>query len=184
MKTTICALGASAVLFVSVHAWAGAQDQQFDFDCDVPAGSYSQWTGSLSPRADKVSGQIELVESRLSRRRTSKSWGAVANVYLVRGDQAVGVRMIPDFDDRDVIKVTTFRPAVDGGAELIGTVSRKNGPVAFSMTWTPAGGVELQVAGKTVSLSAGNFAPESLAVSCSTGEFKFTDMTVETADGP
>lgn len=157
----------------SAVAWGESIEQTFQFDCDVPAGKMSDWIGTIAPRLQQVTGNIEMLEPREHER-----WWPVASVFLVGGDQKVGLQLFRDRKVQDMLQVAVLRPDSEGGRSVLTSVPWKGSPVAFNLSVNDSGDVEVSVAGKVASLILKDIAVDRIALSCSTAQFKFTDVVV------
>jgi hypothetical protein len=165
-----------AVLVASSSIAAAQPPTTYEFDCDVPPGRASEWTGTVAPILTGISGHIELIEPRANER-----WNPVASVFLVRDDVRVGLQLIVARDAPDSVQIAVLRSNSSGGREVLGTAAWKANRVPFSMSSTKAGEVTLSVAGKDVSLGVTEFRAEKIALSCSSGQFKFGEVSVESS---
>ena len=148
-------------------------EQTFQFDCDVPAGNVSDWVGTFLPDLQRISGRIELIEPR-----THKHWFPAASVFLVEGENKFGLQLYLDRKNQDVLQVAVLRPVDKGGRTVIATVPWKRNPIDFSLSLLETGDVEVEVAHATVPLKVARFKADRIALSCSTAQFKFIDVTV------
>jgi hypothetical protein len=67
-----------------------------------------------------------------------------------------------------------------GGSEKIGLgiIPRTKDPIPFTLRIDSTGLLKATVAGNEASTNLGDFKPDSMQLSCSTGDFEFTDVTV------
>jgi hypothetical protein len=165
----ILALLAGSAPFVRAHS----AEQTFQFDCDVPPAKFSEWNATLSPGLTRISGRVELIESRSHER-----WNPTASVLLVRGDEYVGLQLHVVRAAPEVVQVSVYRPKEKGGRTLLMTVPWRAHPVAFTLTHEASGEFLLNVEGKEAALGVTDFRPDKLSLGCSTGEFKFIDIAV------
>ena len=96
----------------------------------------------------------------------------------------MGLQLFLDRDSPESLQVSVARLEGLGGRAVLTSVPWKKNPVTFSMSLTSTGDVDLTVGNRTVSLGVKNFSPEKVSVSCSTAEFKFSDIIVQTNDVP
>jgi hypothetical protein len=165
-----------AVLVASSSIAAAQPPPTYEFDCDVPPGRASEWSGTVAQLLTGVSGHIELIEPRANER-----WNPIASVFLVRDDARVGLQLFVAKDAPDSLQIAVLRPKSAGGREVLGTITWKGNRVPFSMSSTKAGEVTLSVAGKDVSLGVTEFRAEKISLSCSSGQFKFGEVSVESS---
>ena len=154
-------------------AWGDLLEQTFQFDCDVPAGKMSDWVGTIIPRFKHVAGTIELLEPRVHER-----WWPVASVFLVQGTQQVGLQLYRDRKEQDALQVALLRPESEGGRSVLTSVPWKGNPVAFNLAVKDSGDVEVAIAGKVALLGVKDLEAERISLSCSSAQFKFTDVAV------
>ena len=153
--------------------WGDSIEQTFQFDCDVPAGKMSDWTGTIVPRLQQVAGTIELLEPREHER-----WWPVASVLLIHANQKVGLQLYRDREAQDTLQVAVLRQESEGGRSVLTSVPWKGSPVAFLLSVDASSGVKVSVAGKVAFLDLKGIDFEGIALSCSTAQFKFTDVVV------
>lgn len=164
-----CVLAASAAV-----ACADSIEQTFQFDCDVPAGNASEWMGTIVPQLRQVTGTIELLQPREHER-----WWPVASVFLMYGDEKVGLQLYRDRNSHDTLQVAVLRPKNEGGRSVLTSVPWQGSPVAFRLSVNAAGDVEVFAAGKVASLALKNIDIEKIVLSCSSAQFKFRDVVVQ-----
>lgn len=155
---------------------AQAAEQTFQFDCDVPPGKFSDWSGTVAPGLTGISGRIELLEPR-----SHKRWIPTAGVWLARGDERVGLQLSVIAATPDVVQVYVYRSRENGERTLLTTVPWRAHPIAFTLSYETSGDLKLTVEGKEAPLGMTGFHPEKLSLSCSTAQFKFIDVVVTSA---
>lgn len=168
----IRALLACALCAGSAVASGDSIEQTFQFDCDVPPANVSDWSGTIVPRLQQVTGTIELLQPREHER-----WWPVASVLLSHGDQQTGLQLYQDRKTQDTLQVAVLRPGKEGRSVLT-SVPWKGSPVAFRFSVTESGDVELSVAGKVALLALKDIEVEKISLSCSTAQFKFKDLVL------
>ena len=173
MRRMIRTVLACVLYASSAVSWGDSLEQTFQFDCDVPAGRASDWIGTIVPRLQHVAGTIELLEPRVHER-----WWPVASVFLVQGTQRVGLQLYWDRKEQDTLQVAVLRPESEGGRSVLTSVPWKGSPIAFNLSVKDSGDVELAIAGKVALLGAKNLEAERISLSCSSAQFKFTDVAV------
>jgi hypothetical protein len=166
-------VAACVLCATSAAAWGDRIEQTFQFDCDVPAGKMSEWVGTIVPQLQQVTGNVEMLEPREHER-----WWPVASVFLVHGEQKVGLQLFRDRKAQDTLQVAVLRPDSEGGRSILTSVPWKGSPVAFNLSVNDSGDVDVSAAGKAASLRLKDIAVEKIALSCSTAQFKFTDVVV------
>jgi hypothetical protein len=164
---------ACALCAIPAAASGDRIEQTFQFDCDVPAGKMSDWVGTVMPQLQQVTGNIEMLEPREHER-----WWPIASVFLVQGDQKVGLQVYRDRKAQDALQVAVLRPDSEGGRSVLTSVPWEGTRIAFSFSVNDSGDVELAAAGKKASLRLKDVAIERITLACSTAQFKFTDVVV------
>lgn len=155
---------------------AGADVVRHDFECDTPAGHFSYWKRSVSGSEIEISGNVT-VNDMLK----DKKWSPAANVFLAQrgGDRTTqfgirlfGIMKTPDLVFLELLKV--------GGRDMIGfgPIPRTSKPVPFTLKLDTTGVLKVTVAGSEASTNLGTFKPNAVELSCSTGDFEFTDVVV------
>jgi hypothetical protein len=147
--------------------------QSYDFDCDVPAGHFSEWSGSLPSHITRISGSIAL-----NRQEQDPRWLPVANVFLL-GDSPgarVGLQLTAQRDKPTELVISVRDTA--GQRSVIGSTSTEGGPVSFLLSLSKRGVLTLAAGGATQDLELGDFKITKLALSCSTGEFMYKSVVV------
>jgi hypothetical protein len=152
---------------------AESAEQIFQFDCDVPAGRASDWSGTVPPGLSKISGRVELIEPR-----RNEKWLPVASVWLERGDERVGLQVHLAPSTPEVVQVSVVKPEDDGGRTLLTTAPWRAHAIAFTLTYEASGEIRLAIEGKEASLGVTDFRADKLSLGCSSGQFKFVDVAV------
>jgi len=166
----ISATGLSAV---SARA---ADEPRHTFECDTPAGHFAYWERTVSGAEIEVSGKVTVNDLL-----TDKKWSPTIFVSLKAGSTKKGpfglrvfaVMKTPEYLFLELLKV--------GGRDPIGLgmIPRTKEPVPFALRLDASGLLTVTVAGVDASTPLGDFKPEMLQLSCSTGDFEFTDVTVK-----
>jgi hypothetical protein len=159
---------------------ADVVEQTFQFDCDVPPGKVSEWNGTVPPAMTQVSGRIQLIEARHDER-----WLPSASVRVVQAEEKIGLRLYVTPDAPQVLQVELLRPGSKNQNDrgLLTTVPADTHSVAFTLSATAAGDIRVTIGGKDASLAATHFRAQKISLSCSTGEFKFVDVSVKSNVG-
>lgn len=147
--------------------------QSYDFDCDVLPGHLSEWKGSLRSNVTQISGSIELVH-----RESDPRWEPVANVFLKgeSANQAVGLQLTVYRDNPAVVEIAV-RDA-QGKRTVIGSTSAESGPISFLLALNKPAELTIAAGGASGNVELGSLQPTRLALSCSTGEFKYKSVVV------
>jgi hypothetical protein len=160
-----------------MSAFACAADEsRHAFECDTPAGHFSYWKRSVSSAVLEVSGKV-----RVNGLLKDKKWSPGANVFVVqRGKDTTaqfGLRLYVVMKTPDMLFLELLKI---GGREAIGLglVPRTSDPVPFTLLLDATGLLKVSLAGMEGSTNLGAFKPDSIELSCSTGDFEFTDVVV------
>jgi hypothetical protein len=168
------------VSLLGLCAWVSAplraeptSPQSYDFDCDVPAGHFSEWDGSLPSHIARISGSIELTH-----REQDPRWAPVANVFLLGESPGtvVGLQLTVHRDNPTELEISVRDTG--GKRSVIGSTSADSGPISFLLSVSKPGVLTLAAGGATQDLELGSFKITKLALSCSTGEFKYKSVVV------
>ena len=154
---------------------AATDNPRHTFECDTPAGHFSQWTRSVSNGAIEISGKVVLNEVR-----EDKKWTTVANVLLRHGKDRAGRFGIRFYTDKETSNLLYIELLKIGGRAPIGTGSTRHSkkPISFTLRLDTTGLLTAAVAGSEASTQLADFKPDSFEINCSTGDFEFTDVTV------
>ena len=173
MTRVFAALLISLVIGHCCSLQAQALSAPYDFDCDVPPGNVSEWSGTLSSETLQIGGSIELIEPRQETR-----WLPVASVLLVGDDQTqrIGLQLFVSRDAPNDIQVATIGADGAVGRTVLTSRSWKGGAVAFAMSLSRSGELRIDALGVSRSLDLAGFSPRKLTLSCSSAQFKFTDI--------
>jgi len=166
--------GLLGLLLMSSGAIAG-DGVRHTFECDTPAGHFSYWKRSVSSGEIEITGKVT-VNSLLK----DKKWSPLASVVFLGGTEKraqFGLRLYsttktPDALFPELLKV--------GGRDAIGmgVLPRNKNPVPFSLRLDTTGLLKVTVSGSEASTNLGTFKPDAIELSCSTGDFEFTDVQV------
>jgi hypothetical protein len=110
-----------------------------------------------------------------------KKWSPAANVFVVqRGKESTaqfGLRLYAVMKTPDVLFPELLKI---GGHEAIGPglLPRTSDPVPFTLLLDATGLLKVSLAGVEATTNLGTFKPDSIELSCSTGDFEFTDVVV------
>jgi hypothetical protein len=107
-----------------------------------------------------------------------KKWSPLASVMLSSGDNRYGIRFFGVMKTPELVFLELLKV---GGRDPIGLglIPRTRDPVPFTLRLDASGLLKVTVAGSEASTQLAEFRPESLELSCSTGDFEFTEITVE-----
>jgi hypothetical protein len=173
---------APALLGAALASGAAADEPCHAFECDTPAGHFSYWKRSVSAAAIEIAGNVTANELL-----KDKKWGPGALVSLKSGKptkatyglRVYGVTKTPEFLFLELVKP-------DGRDQIgLGLIPATKDPIPFTLSLDASGHLKVTVAGMDSSAQVGDFKPDTVELSCSTGDFEFTDVTVkEKAPGP
>jgi hypothetical protein len=154
---------------------AAADEPRHAFECDTPAGHFSYWKRTVSATAIEVSGKIKVNEML-----KDKKWSSVAFVSLrseksPAGDYGLrlyGIAKTPEHFFLELMKV--------GGRDPIGLglIPATKDPIPFTLSLDSSGLLKLTLAGSEASTQLGAFKPETFEISCSTGDYEFSDVVI------
>ncbi len=176
MKTSF-AVGANVMLFVCLALpRTSLAGETYNFDCDVPPAKFSDWSRAIVAKTARISGKIELVEPRHDER-----WWPVANVFLQSAEplRGGGLQVILNPDSPDEVQLAIqgkdpkWRPIVFATSKWRGV------QLAFAITLNAAGALTVSALDHSETLQLDGFEYEQFTLSCSTGEFKFVDVSIE-----
>jgi len=162
------------LLLMSAGAFA-ADESRHAFECDTPAGHFSYWHRSVSTAEIEVTGNVTVNEIL-----QDKKWGPTV-LAVFRGSKdhpgqfglhVYAIAKTPETLFVEIRKV--------GGSDRIGLgiLPNKKEPIPFTLRLDASGLLKVTVAGSDASTQLGDFKPETFELSCSTGDFEFTDVVV------
>jgi hypothetical protein len=162
------------LLLSACAALSPRQPETYYFDCDVPEGRFSEWNRTVKGREVQVSGTLELIEPR-----RDPGWSPVANVYISGKDQSyAGLRLVVDQDSQGLARVLLVTSTGPTGEVLI-SHPWQGESIPWSLTLTPSGELSARALDSTRSVHVRPFEPESVHLGCSTGQFKYRDVSVD-----
>lgn len=175
MCKPLVALLLVALAAPGMSARAQALSGPYEFVCDAPAAHFSGWRGAFTSDAVEVTGFIQLIE-----RRQDLRYPAAASVLLYGpgGDSAVGLQILVEPDDPGVLKIAVRGPKGADKLTVITTRSSNAGPLAFTVSVTKPGYLNVTAERVTRTVKLGDFKAQKLGLSCSTGTFKFTSILI------
>jgi hypothetical protein len=172
-------------LFVLVASIAGcvsvtprtSRPVQYSFDCDVPAGRYSNWTQSIDAEPIHVSGKLRLLAAI-----SDPKWLADANVVLVdsRSPRTAGLRLVVDPNNLDSMAAALYDKEGSVRKTPIASPEWSDRSIPFVVSLTAAGLLTASFDGLSQSTQINGFKPDLLELNCSTGQFKYSDVSVST----
>jgi hypothetical protein len=172
-------LTVATVIATLVAQSAVSQEQpHYYFDCDAPEARFSAWTRTIAAPLPMISGKVALINSRDHSR-----WLSSATVYFKSKDEArsVGVALyiLKDSPNMLQVDVRQWRKGAEPEGRNLGAVARSSEPMAFSIQLSSANELAVQVASFAIRGPIKDFVAASVSLSCSTGEFKFYDISVD-----
>jgi hypothetical protein len=154
---------------------AAGEDVRYAFECDTPAAHFSYWNRSVSSGVIEISGKLT-VNALLE----DKKWSPGAHVFFRAGKEkprTVGLRIYAITKTPDLLFLEMLK--MEGSEKIgLGLMPRTKEPIPFTLQIDSTGLLKATVAGSEASANLGDFKPDSLQLSCSTGDFEFTDVTV------
>lgn len=171
-----------ALLGAAFATSASAAEPRHTFECDTPAGHFSYWKRTVSSAELEVSGKIRVKEIL-----KDKKWSSVAFVSLrsrksPSGDYGLRLYSVANSPGELFLELLKV-----GGHQAIGVgpipVTKK--PIPFTLSLDADGLLKVTIAGSDTSTPLGAFKPETFELSCSTGDYEFSDVVVtEKTPGP
>ena len=138
-------------------------------------GAFSYWNRTVSSREIEIAGKITVNELR-----EDKKWSPGAHVYFRGGKEksaALGLRIYALLKTPDMLFLELRK--VEGSEKIgLGFIPRTQDPIPFTLRIDSSGLLKATVAGAEATANLGDFKPDSVELSCSTGDFEFTDVTV------
>lgn len=157
----------------------GAEPVTYTFECDTPAAHWSEWTSSISGADIRAIGKITVNQIRID-----EKWMPAASI-MIRGkqdgkDAAAGITLSGSKLQPDKIFISINAPGL-GESRNLGTVPSTTTEFQFEVTLDTKGQLHVRLGGQESTRQLEGFAPEKLALSCSTGDFEFTEIKVSAA---
>jgi hypothetical protein len=155
------------------------QAETYYFDCDVPAERSAEWNRTVSGREVRVSGAIELIEPRRDPR-----WEPVANVFVSGNEESsvVGFRLFLDWHAPELVHISLMAPSGTLWDDALVSRSWRGESIPFTFSFIQSGELKLTAAGKSQSARPVAFKLQKVRLSCSSGQFKFTGVSVDITD--
>ncbi len=172
---TLMIAAALVALFSGTPNEAAADDHGYSFNCDVPAGRLSTWTGPIyATKPFEVVGSLTIPTTRYDRR-----WWPVGSLFLeADDDRQVGIQFAVNPDEAEDLQIMlTF-----GERQTLATVPfpEFEQSISFKLSLSSSGELTAEAGGNSVVLELGDFDANRMSMSCSSGEFTFDDVTIET----
>lgn len=154
------------------------QSETYYFDCDVPSGRFAEWNRTVNGGEVHVSGAIELIEPR-----RDPKWDPVANVFITGKDKSspAGFRLFLDWHSPDLVHVLLMPPSGPVWGDALISKPWRGDSIPFSLAFTQSGELSVTAGGKSRSIHLSPFEPQNVRLICSTGQFKYTGVSVEVA---
>jgi hypothetical protein len=166
----------AALLLAACMTQPPRQAETYYFDCDVPEGRFAEWNRTVRGSEVHVSGSIELIEPR-----RDPTWRPVANVFVSGEDPSfyAGLRLSVDGDSQDSVQVSLIGST--GAAPGDALISRpwRGERIPFSLVLTRSGELTVRAGDGSRAVHVSPFAPQNVRLSCSTGQFKYRDVSVD-----
>jgi len=152
---------------------ARAADPIHEFECDTPAGHFSHWSQTLEPGKVTVTGTISINEKREHER-----WNPVASALLIGNPSGtLGLQVYTLKTQKDVLLLRITEPETRDPAPFA-MLPGDTTNIAFSLTLGKDGTLAVTAAGKTASTTIKGFKPRKFQLSCSTGDFLFSEVAI------
>jgi hypothetical protein len=151
--------------------------ETYYFDCDVLPARFSEWNRTITLKSIQVAGTVQLIEPRLDER-----WWPVANILLLGDNDSSPVGLEVAFDRKTPTEVhlsLSNQSASEEGAEIV-SLPWRDAPISFALSLSDSGELRVTAGDKSLSLQLDGFEVRKLALSCSTGQFKFRNVTATT----
>lgn len=154
----------------------GAEPVTYSFECDTPAGHYSDWTRSVSTTDIRATGKITVNEIR-----DGGKWMPAAGI-MIRGEQdgkeaVAGVSLSGSKQMPDKIFVSIYTPG-EADSKNLGTVPATTTEFRFEVTLDDKGLLRVSLGGFAGTRQLEGFKPGKLALNCSTGDFEFSEIGI------
>jgi len=151
-----------------------APAEEYYYDCDTPGGHFSEWNRTVAQSAIDIHGFVQVIEPR-----QDAHWVPAANIVLYAADKTKSVALsfiMPRFDAEQI--QPTLKNYINSSTDdTIPSLAWKSGPIPFDVTLSKEGVFTITTDSESRSQSIGNFRPATFALSCSTGQFKFTKVS-------
>jgi hypothetical protein len=151
-----------------------APAEEYYYDCDTPGGHFSDWNRTVAQSAIDIHGFVQVIEPR-----QDAHWVPAANIVLYAADKTKSVALsfiMPRFDAEQI--QPTLKNYINSSTDdTIPSLAWKSGPIPFDVTLSKEGVFTITTDSESRSQSIGNFRPATFALSCSTGQFKFTKVS-------
>jgi hypothetical protein len=150
---------------------------RMNFECRAADGEYETWDAIIPETNDIViEGSVRVV-----RAGRHENWDPAAsvNIYDAARKRGGGIRLrLPPKrpNDMDVVKLS----AGSWRTNPIGPVPRDHKPQHFSVRINRRPEIEMEMSGATGTLHVDGFKARYVVIGCSTGEFVYEDVTIET----
>jgi hypothetical protein len=152
------------------------QPEKYYFDCDVPEGHFAEWNRTVEGGQVHVAGTIELIEPR-----RDPGWSTVANVFITGTDPSLpaGLRVLVDRDSPDLVQVLLMSQTGPVTGDPLISRPWRGESIPFSLVFTQSGELSATVGNRSRSIHMTAFKPQKVRLSCSTGQFKYSDVSVD-----
>jgi hypothetical protein len=166
----------AAVLLSACVTRPPRQTETYYFDCDVPEGRFAEWNRTVKGSEVHVSGIIELIEPR-----RDPTWRPVANVFVTGKDSSfyAGLRLTVDWDSQDSVHVSLIGTTGAVGGDALISLPWRGETIPFSLVLTHSGELTVRAGDGSRAVHVSQFEPQNVRLSCSTGQFKYRDVSVD-----
>jgi hypothetical protein len=165
-----------ALLAACVSSVSRAAPPEYYFDCDVPPGKFSEWNRTISASGARVSGVVELIEPRRDAR-----WMPVANLLIGGKDKTsiAGIKAYVDWQLPDVLHFILIGPGSPTSGPALLSVPWRGQHTSFTLALSESGELKVSVGNVSRSLQLTDFDARRVRVVCSTAQFKFSGIFVD-----
>ena len=146
------------------------------FDCDASPGKFSEWSRTISARAVRLSGTLELIEPRYDAK-----WAALANVFVGGTDDAsmVGLRAYFSWDPPEMLHFVLMGSNGPTSGRTVVSVPWQHRAIPFTVSLSESRHLTVSAGSGSQTLHLKDFDVQRIALVCSTAEFKFRAVIVD-----
>jgi hypothetical protein len=165
-----------ALLAGCVSTASRSPPPEYYFDCDVPPAKFSEWSRTVSTRALRVSGAVELIEPR-----HDAHWAPLANLFIggKDDDSRAGLSAYVDWHSPDLLQFILVGPDGPISGPTVLSLRWQGQATQFTLALSESGELKVSAANAVRSMRLTNFDVRSVRLMCSTAQFKFSRVVVE-----
>lgn len=147
--------------------------------CDALPGEFSEWSRTVSSKALRISGTVELIEPR-----HDPNWLTAANVSIDTkgGTSLAGLRTYLDWNSPELLHFALIGPGAPQAGQDVLSFPWHQGQGQFTpfiVTLSGSGTLSVYAGGSTLTLQVPGLDFGRVHLSCSSGRFKFRNVIVE-----